>query len=296
MNDITKDIKEILGRIGNSKKTYGKLLVGNGRNLEIFKNHISELAAKIQSADENIYNSLIEINKISFNSNDEYSSIYNSQIQRNYYINSCCYNALQAIVKFIDSDSFQSKLKIAKARIFISHSNLDIKYIDAFVEMLEKIGFKPEHLFCSSIQGYNVALNENIISHLSTELNNVDDLYIIMMLSSNYYNSPVCLNEMGVALMKIEYQAILLPKFGFSDIKGAIDPLKASLKLDDSANRISRLNETKDKFVEKFGLQELDNDIWERHRTKFFEAVDKIKRQNNIADKKKLKETKKFEG
>lgn len=163
------------------------------------------------------------------------------------------------------------------AKIFISHSTSDINYIKPFVHMLEKVGIKGEHLFCSSVQGYGIPLNEDIYTYIQQQFQN-NDLYIIYMLSKNYYNSPACLNEMGAAwVLKSDYQSILIPPFDFENIKGAIDPTKISFRIDDSTDCKYRLTELKDKIFDKLNLMQKPHSHWERIRDEF---LDEISRTN----------------
>lgn len=74
------------------------------------------------------------------------------------------------------------------------------------------------------------------------------------MLSKNYHDSYMCLNEMGAAwVKKAKYQSILLPGFNFPDIQGAIDPRDICFKLDDPENRNYALNDLKDRVIEHHG-------------------------------------------
>lgn len=133
---------------------------------------------------------------------------------------SWCFNT---IADFIDSGLFEAKLKVKKPKIFISHSEKDIAYVSKFVELLEKIGVKQEHLFCSSVAGYQIPMSDNdeddIYKYLREQFRD-HELFVIYMLSKDYYKSAVCLNEMGAAwVLKTAYQSILLPKTDFSKVK-----------------------------------------------------------------------------
>ena len=183
---------------------------------------------------------------------------------------------LDAAVDFAKSETFKNQLKVKKSKVFISHSSDDLEYVKPFVDMLDRLGLKTrEHMFCSSVSGYNIPLNENIFDYLCEEFTN-NNLYVILFLSKNYYSSSVCLNEMGAAwVLKSDYQAILLPKYNFDDINGAIDPQKICFKLDDIDNRSYRLTELKNKIVSKLELEMPDELLWERYKTEFFGEIDK---------------------
>lgn len=136
---------------------------------------------------------------------------------------------------FPDEKSIESEAtKAMKPKIFISHSSKDVKYVEPIVELLADIRMTNDNLFCSSIPDYGIPLNQDIYEYLSS-LFSENELYVIFVLSSNYYGSPACLNEMGAAwVLKNEYTSILLPKFEYQKIDGAVNPNKIGMKLDDN--------------------------------------------------------------
>lgn len=185
-----------------------------------------------------------------------------------------CVTIVSNIVKRM-LNHFEEKYKSPK--IFISHSTKDEPLVEKFVTMLEQIGVKQPQLFCSSVAGYNIPQGAgDIYDYIRNEMNN-DNLFFVMMLSQNYYNSPVCLNEMGAAWIKqSNYQSILLPGFQYTDIKGAINPRDICFSLSDVASRNYALTEFKDRIVSHLGLDNISHTLWERHRNKFINEVDRI--------------------
>lgn len=161
-------------------------------------------------------------------------------------------------------------------KIFISHSSRDLAFVKPFVELLEHIGLTPENMFCSSVRGYKVPLDNNIYDYLMEQFQNYN-LRVIFFLSENYYNSPVCLNEMGAAwVLHQKYTSVLIPQFDFKDVKGVIDQMRISIKLDSDKSELKlRLNELKTKLVEEFGLITSTSfqNIWECYRDEFVEKV-----------------------
>lgn len=117
-------------------------------------------------------------------------------------------------------------------KVFISHSSQDKDYVSCIVDFLEDIGLTQEQLFCSSIPGYGIPLDEDIYDYLKQQFQE-HNLHVILVLSDNYYQSVACMNEMGAAwILQNKYTTILLPGFEFKEIKGAINPRKIGLKLD----------------------------------------------------------------
>lgn len=181
------------------------------------------------------------------------------------------------MMKIVDSmhDKFDQVYKSPK--LFISHATSDKTIIEKFVTMLEQIGVNHHQLFCSSINAYGIPQGAgNIYDYIQNEMSN-DNLFVIMMLSQNYYDSYMCLNEMGAAwIKKSKYQSILLPGFNFPDIQGAIDPRDICFKLDDPENRNYALNDLKDRITEHLELEPVKSSLWERFRDKFTEEIDNI--------------------
>lgn len=178
---------------------------------------------------------------------------------------------------FHDEKSIESEItKAMKPKIFISHSSKDVKYVEPIVELLADIGMTNDNLFCSSIPDYGIPLNQDIYEYLSS-LFSENELYVIFVLSSNYYGSPACLNEMGAAwVLKNEYTSILLPKFEYQEIDGAVNPNKIGMKLDDADELLKkRLGELKDIISEKFSLSVTDM-RWENKRNDFINTIRNI--------------------
>lgn len=156
-------------------------------------------------------------------------------------------------------------------KIFISHSTEDKEYVQALVELLEDIGINEEQLFCSSLREYGVKIGEDIYDRLKREFTSYD-LWVFFILSDNYYRSAACLNEMGAAwVLQKDYLSVLLPEFNFSDVKGAINPKKIGIKLND-IQIDSVLNDLKDKICDIFGCT-ISQNRWERVRRAFLNKV-----------------------
>lgn len=190
------------------------------------------------------------------------------------------------VIKIETSDNKEDKLvnsEKMEPRLFISHSSKDLDYIKAFVEFLEDIGMNSENIFCSSMDDYNIKWRENIYDHLFKEFNNRrKNLIVLFMLSKNYYDSAVCLNEMGAAwVLKKEYRSILLPGFKSEDIRGVIKTDDITISLEDSKIR-NKLNDIKKQFEEIFGLEKISDNKWDNIRDRFIEKIDKIKERENI--------------
>ena len=162
-------------------------------------------------------------------------------------------------------------------KFFISHSSDDKEYMTALIEMLESIGMTNDSLVCTSVSGYGIPEGDDIYDWLREQFVNCD-LRVLFALSKNYYKSEACLNEMGAAwITKATYSMLLLPGFGFGDIKGCINSKRIGISFGSSEEELKhRLNELKDKLVSEHNLQTILPIRWESHRNKFINTVREI--------------------
>jgi len=273
INEIRNHIKAIVKT--PTKTDEGRFII-NANAAIVIKKCIRDLDSLIKSYDDYIHENLFAISeKIFIPATTVFGISTGNYIVDNYYL-----GVLDTIADFIDSELFQSKFKLKKPKIFISHSEKDFAYVSKFVELLEKIGVKQKHLFCSSVAGYQIPMSDNdeddIYKYLREQFQD-HELFVIYILSKDYYKSPVCLNEMGTAwVLKTAYQSILLPNTDFSKVKGVVNPRKISFKLDDVEQRQYRLTELRDTIISKLLLPMSDHTIWERQRNEFLDAIDRV--------------------
>ena len=101
----------------------------------------------------------------------------------------------------INSYERMSKKKFADdkgtcKKIFISHSSKDKEIVDAFITLLTRGGgLSQDDIFCTSIDGMKIKNGDKIREHIQTNVNFAD--FAILLVSRNYKESEVCLNEMG---------------------------------------------------------------------------------------------------
>ena len=167
-----------------------------------------------------------------------------------------------------------------KKKIFISHSTKDCEYAKQLVNLLVHMGIKEtEQIFCSSIGGTGIPLREHIYNYIKQEFQQFD-IYVIMLLSENYYHSPACLNEMGATwILDLPDMPILLPGFSFSRIEGAEDNRHIAIKLDADDVK-DKLLEFRDKVTTFFDIKYTNSaaeiSIWLRHQQEFIDAITEI--------------------
>lgn len=172
----------------------------------------------------------------------------------------------------------EEKLQAKKPMLFISHSSEDEAIASSLVTMLRTLGLNKRNLFCSSVPGYDIPEGEDIYDTLATKFMEYD-IYVILLLSKNYYDSVACLNGMGATwVLKAKYSTIVCPGFTVPEIKGAVNPRKMAVVLDDSKRVNGKLNQLKDHLIEFFYLPEVEDDtIWENDRNEFLKSIEKKK-------------------
>lgn len=187
------------------------------------------------------------------------------------------YHALKGIYNLLMKNaSKQMKTNMNKKEktpmVFISHASKDKEIVEALVDLLEGIGLTKENLFCSSVDGYGIPLSQDIFETLRG-LFNEHDLYVVFVHTPRFYDSHVCLNEMGAAwVLKTDFCSILSHDMSFEDMDGVVNKQSLSIKVD-SSDAPYRLNELKDKLINLLGLIPIDGTKWERKRNNFLKLV-----------------------
>ena len=180
----------------------------------------------------------------------------------------------QHYIKYVKGESKEEKEKVKKPLLFISHSSANENIATNLVQLLRTLGFNNKNLFCSSVPGYDIKEGEDIYDTLASKSQDYN-IFVIFLLSSEYYQSAACLNEMGATwVLKANYSTIVCPGFSIPEINGAINPSKMAVVLEDNKRVNGKLNNLKDRLIDFFGLPEVEDDtIWENDRNKFIESI-----------------------
>ena len=96
--------------------------------------------------------------------------------------------------------SLALNIKIILNKIFISHSSEDKQLIDEFVDKILRLscGFNTSDIIYTSRQSTGVSLGDGIPQFIKENIKTSS--LVFFMISPNYRQSEVCLNEMGAAL------------------------------------------------------------------------------------------------
>ncbi|OFY86572.1 MAG: hypothetical protein A3F72_08835 [Bacteroidetes bacterium RIFCSPLOWO2_12_FULL_35_15] len=161
------------------------------------------------------------------------------------------------------------KTKSDMKKIFISHSSKDSDKVNLLRDLIEGMGIKDSQIFYSSHPAHGVGLGENIFERLKREL--TSDVFVLFILTDNFYSSPVCLCEMGATwIMTKEQVPILIPPFDFSKVQGVF-PNALGFYINDK----SGLNNLKIKLEQEFNLDPINPNRWEDKRDKFLMEINR---------------------
>lgn len=104
-------------------------------------------------------------------------------------------------------------------KIFISFSHKDKDILQSFVDHYLKLGLgiKNEEIFCTGIDNSKPKTGEDFRVWIKENIQNSD--LIILLISRNYKNSEVCLNEMGASwILDKRVFPLLLPPIDFDNV------------------------------------------------------------------------------
>ena len=142
--------------------------------------------------------------------------------------------------------------------IFLSHKSSDSKYGDMLHDFIVGLGVKNNQLIYTSHALHKIPMDKNIYDYLRMNINS--KIFMIILWSNEYLESPACLNEMGAAwVAQSDYTNIYTPTFDFGNPKYhecAIDTRKMGAILNGNSHCKSSLIELKNKILSLFGLDD----------------------------------------
>lgn len=159
--------------------------------------------------------------------------------------------------KEISDKQTNSQNKKTEPIIFISHSSSDKKYGDALRKFIVGLGVKDEQLIYTSHELNGIPMDKNIYEYLRENFDN--KVFMIILWSNTYLESPACLNEMGAAwVTQSDYTNIYVPDFEFGNPKYhecAVDTRKMGAVLKNDGHCKTKMIELKNKILKMFNLE-----------------------------------------
>lgn len=154
------------------------------------------------------------------------------------------------------------------AKIFISHSYKDKEIVDLFKNVILNagLGVLDSEIAYTSTPETGVSLGGSIPQYIKDNL--ADSDFVFFMISNNYRESEVCLNEMGAAwALDKNVKPLLLRDVSFESV-GWLYRMNLCAKINDA----DRLDELRDEFIEKYGSQ-TKTVVWNRKKNEFVSAI-----------------------
>ena len=167
--------RNAMAEIGNGTVTVG---MDVGPRTRRFLSEMKELLAMLPSSDRQFLDAI-----------QTQIKILESQTK----IHPFAFGQVQALLR-----SFSIRYNDLGARkIFISHSSKDKTLIESFVEKILRlgIGIPADDIFCTSIETMGIKNGDDMRNHIRQNILGCD--LALLMISSSYIKSSICLNEMG---------------------------------------------------------------------------------------------------
>lgn len=160
-------------------------------------------------------------------------------------------------------------------KVFISHKKEDKPYADALVNLINIIlGADGDKIFCSSIPGYGIRQSHDILDELKNQFDRYD-VFMVIIHSPRYYQSAICLNEMGASwALGTKFSSFMTIDCKPEHLHGVINREKICIDLNDDDDMLNcHLNEFKDDLIDFFHVGQLDQNRWENARGRFVREV-----------------------
>ncbi len=171
----------------------------------------------------------------------------------------------------------ESRKKNGKKKIFLSHRSNDKRYGDALEKLIIGLGVRNDQLIYTSHPLHKIPLGMKIYDYLRDNIN--DQVFMVILWSNDYLQSPACLSEMGAAwVLQTDYLGIYTPDFSFGNPKYhevPIDTTKMGAVLNGDANCKASMIEFKNKIQSFFALP----DDEQKSAYLIDEFMDNIKRE-----------------
>lgn len=150
-----------------------------------------------------------------------------------------------------------------KTVIFLSHKSDDKKYGDALERFIIGLGVKNDQLIYTSHPLHKIPLDKSIYEYLRSCFDS--NVFVIILWSNKYLESPACLNEMGAAwVTQSDYTNIYVPDFSFGNPKYhecAVDTRKMGAVLNGNEHCKASMLELKNKIEALFNLNNREQDV-----------------------------------
>ncbi len=154
-------------------------------------------------------------------------------------------------------------------KIFISHSSIDKEIVDVFIDKILRLGLNidTKDIACTSREDTGVKTGNDIRNYIKENISNCD--FVFFMISENYQNSQICLNEMGAAWATDRLvMPLVFPNVSFENI-GWLYNVRKGMKLNDSSALDSLFEDICDKYDCRLKVS-----TWNMQKDAFIKYID----------------------
>lgn len=180
---------------------------------------------------------------------------------------------------FVETVSPKTENRKSEKLIFLSHKSNDKKYGDALRDFIIGLGVRNNQLIYTSHPLHKIPMDRNIYDYLRDNINS--KIFMIILWSNDYLESPACLNEMGAAwVTQSDYTNVYVPNFSFGNPKYhecAVDTRKMGAVLNGDGHCKANILELKNKIQSLFNLED------DEQKTMYLidELINKVKADEN---------------
>lgn len=173
----------------------------------------------------------------------------------------------------------QAIVKNKLPKVFISHKQEDKEFAEALIELIEfVIGADGDKVFCSSAFGYGIKQSHDIREALKKQFDE-NEIFMVIIHSPRYYQSAICLNEMGASwVLGTTFASFMTKDCKYSDLKGVINNSRICININEDDFK-AHLNEFKEDLISFFYPdtgRKIDESKWENARSKFVNKVSQL--------------------
>lgn len=153
-------------------------------------------------------------------------------------------------------------------KVFVSHSSRDKEIVDIFIDKILKLGFclTSEDIAYTSREDTGVRTGDDIKKFIKDNISGCD--FVFFMISDNYAQSQICLNEMGAAwATDRRVIPIVFPNVEFNAI-GWLYSVNKGIKLNDTSALDTLFEEVNEQYGHKLKVS-----AWNRYKGEFIESI-----------------------
>lgn len=279
---MNRDVTQIRYLIDSAKSLLTGISINYNSEIGPLTKQLVDISNKIASFVKETYPEICNIltNATSHIVNRQVISLspYGPMVNKDF-INAYSFGDIRTAIKILDTLHKNCATEKKGSKLFISHKSEDELFVDALVNLLRLyIGSDAQRIFCSSVPNYKIGIGKDIYNEIKSQFEEYR-IFMVIIHSPRYYQSSICLNEMGASwILNNECCSFLTADCNYEDLKGVIDKQYISIKVNANDAK-ERMNEFITKVLDFFSLSRFDITTisqWEADRDKFLKTVCKL--------------------